>query len=288
MANTPATGNGPFEFTSSGGKQISIPLTAFSFDSSGNIVVDAAWQAITNAQPASALLTYAVQEGLLAPAAVPSPFPAMIIKAADSGAGGNSISITVAVSSVVTSPPTNDPTLVPFSLTVTETDTYTGLTAATIESVLGSSVVTGSSPGLAQIVHGSVDASGVPKQQNGFLSGSPAEFDVQAVSGSPATIFILAAKKSGADGTNTQLWITPNNTSPPSPNPTFGLKVQWSRMVSGITLPTLDATVQSSFGYEITVSKPSSGAYSLPAAGVTTLSGGGPGNNASAVLFTGQ
>jgi hypothetical protein len=234
------------------------------------------------------LLTYAQNEGLIAPAAVLSPFPAMIIKAADSGSGGNNITITVVVSAVVTSPPTNDPTLVPFSLTVAETDNYTGLTAGTIESVLGSSAVTGSSPGLVQIVQNSVDAQGVPKLQNGFLSGSPAEFDVQAVSGSPATIFILAAKKSGADATNTEVWITPDHTSPPGPDPTFTLKVQWTRMVSGITLPALDATVQSSFGYEVTVSKPSSGAYSLPAAGVTTLSGGGPGSNASAVLFTGH
>jgi hypothetical protein len=286
MANTPATGNGPFEFTSSAGKQISIPLSAFTFDAAGNIVVDSAWQPLTNAQPGSALLAHAVKEGLIAPTAVASPFPAMIIKAADPGAGGNNITVTVVVSTIVTSPPTNDPTLVPFSLTVAENDNYTGLTAATVENVLGSSAVTGSSPGLVQVVHGSVDPTGVPTLQNGVLLGSPAEFDVVG-SGSPGTVFILMAKRSGDSGP-TKIKITPNVASPPSANPTFSLLVSWTRTVSGITLPNLHAMVQSALGYEITVSKPSSGAYSVPTAGVTTLSGGGPGSVASAVLFAGH
>ena len=283
MANTRATGNGPFEFTSSAGKQISIPLTAFSFDANGNIVVDPAWQLLTTVPPGSLFLAQAVKEKSLAPAAVPSPFPAMVIKAADAGSGGNNITVTVTVSSVVTSPPTNDPTLVPFSLAISEVDNYKGLTAATVESVLGSSVVTGSSPGLVQVVHGSVDATGVPKAQTGSLSGSPAEFD--AVSGgSPGTVFTLMAKKSGDSGP-TKITITPDVTSPPSPNPTFSMQVSWSKTVSGITLPNLQAMVQSGLGYEITVSKPSSGAFSVPASGVTALSGGGPGSVASAILF---
>lgn len=289
MISRPATGPGPFEFTSSTGKQISIPLTAFNFGAAG-IEINPAWKPLLTSQPGSALLNYAVKEGIIAPAAVPSPFPAMIIKAVDPGSGGNNINVTVAVSSVVTSPPTNDPTLVPFSLTVSETDTYHGLTTATVESVLGSSAVTGSSPGLVQVVHGSVvDIKGVPRAQSGSLSfGSPAEFDVQGVSGSPATVFVLMAKKSGDSGP-TKITITPDIiTSPPGSNPTFSMVVTWSQMQSGITLPTLHTMVQSAFGYEITVSKPSSGAYSVPANGVTTLSGGGPGSNASAVLFTGQ
>jgi hypothetical protein len=288
MANTPATGNGPFEFTSANGSQISIPLTAFTFDANNNIVVDPAWETITQAQPGSTVLSFAVKEGLIAPAPVPSPFPAMTIRAADPGTGGNNISITVAVSSSTASPPTNDPTQVPFSITVTETDVYNGLTAATIESVLGSSAVTGSSPGLVQVVPDSVDLSGVPVATTGALAGSPAQLDVDG-SGSPALVFTLVAKKSGADGTLTNVTVTPNTSSPPSSSPeTFTLEATWTKTVNDITVSDLGALVSSELGYEITVSKPSSGAYSVPAAGVSQLSGGAAGTSASATLFTGQ
>jgi hypothetical protein len=62
--------------------------------------------------------------------------------------------------------------------------------------------------------------------------------------------------------------------------------VSWTKTVNGITLATLESMIQSQLSYEITVSKPSSGAYSLPAAGSTTLSGGGASSTASATLFT--
>jgi hypothetical protein len=289
MANTPATGNGPFEFTSATGEQISIPLTAFSFDSSGKIVVDLVWNTATTTPPGKALLTYAQNEGLIAPAAVPSPFPAMIIKAADPGTGGNFITVTVAISSFVPSPATNDPTQVEFSLAVSETDVYTGLTCATIESVLGSSNVAGSSPGLVQVVHGSVDPTGVPVHHTGSLSGSPPVLDVPG-DGSPPTVFVLTAKKDAADSIHTSVIITPDGGSPPNPNiNTFTLRASWSKpAVTGITLSTLEAMVKNNLSYEITVSRPGSGAYSLPAAGVTTLSGGAAGSNASATLFTGN
>jgi hypothetical protein len=58
-------------------------------------------------------------------------------------------------------------------------------------------------------------------------------------------------------------------------------------MISDVTLGTLVSTIQSEFGYEITVSLPGSGAYSVPALASSTLSGGTPGTSASATLFTG-
>jgi len=58
-------------------------------------------------------------------------------------------------------------------------------------------------------------------------------------------------------------------------------------MINDVTLATLASTVQSEFGYEIAVSLPGSGAYSVPAAATSMLSGGNPGTPASATLFTG-
>ena len=293
MTNTPVTGNGPFEFTSSEGKQISIPLTAFSFDSNNNLVVDPAWQSFTGAAPGNVYLATAVKLGSIAPAALASPFPAMIFRAADPGSGGNNISITIAVSNVVSSPPTDDPTLVPFSITVTETDVYPSLTAATIENVLGSrtsagaSVITGTSPGLVKVLDGPVDTAGEPLSSSGNLSGAPAIFHVDG-NGSPAMIFTLIAKRDSSDSTLTHVAIAPNISSPPSPGAsTFSLQATWTKTVSGVTLPDLAATVSAELGYELTVSKPGSGAYSVPAPGVSQLSGGGGGTAASATIFTG-
>jgi hypothetical protein len=287
MANTPATGNGPFEFTSVSGKQISIPLSPFSFDANNNLVVDPAWNTVTQVQPASGFLAYAVKRGIIAPAAMPSPFPAMLIRAADPGTGGNNISIKVDISTSTASPPIDDPTQLPFDLTVTETDFYTGLTAATIESVLGSSVVTGSSPGLVQVLNGSVDALGDPIATSSPLTGSPAQLDVDGT-GSPALVFTLVAKKAGTDSTLTNVIVTPDTSSPPTGTTTFSLLATWTKTASGLTLSDLDTLAAGDLGYEITVSKPSGGAYSVPAAGVTQLSGGAAATSASATLFTGR
>ena len=291
MATTPAIGFTPFEFTTSQGKQISIPLTAISFDASGTPHVAPPWDSYVSSPPGSVFLAYVIKEKLIAPRPTPSPFPAMILKAADPGSGGNNITVTVAIENIIASPPTTDPTLTQFSFAVTETDNYTGLTLATIESVLGSSAMPGSSPGLVQVVHGSVAPTNeLPKSTGGFkfLSGAPPSYSAQGT-GSPAIAFILVAKKSGADASLTQVSISSNISSPPGPGAgTFNLQATWTKSQTGISLSDLETMVQSDLGYEITVSKPSSGAYSVPASGTVTFSGGGPGSNASAVLYTGQ
>jgi hypothetical protein len=290
MATTLAVGSGPFEFTDANGHQISIPLTAFTFNPDGSVNVDPAWQPLTNVPPGSTLLSYALKQKLIRPRPVSSPIPAMLIRAADPGSGGNNITVSVVLTPVVTSPPSNDPTIVPFNLTVTEIDTYSGLTTATIESTLGSgsgsSAVVGTAPGLVQIVHGSVDISAVPHNLSPtFLSGSPAELDVTA-SGSPPLAFTLVAKKTGADGLLTKVSVAADTASPPNPGPpTFTLVAQWTKTVNGITLPQLDTMAQA-LAYEIIVSKPGTGAYSLPANTTMQLSGGGPGVKATGSLFT--
>jgi len=216
---TLVTGNGPLEFTNSNGQQISIPLTAFYFDGSGTLQVDATWGAATGLQPGKGLLAYVQSEGLIAPAPAASPFPAMIIKAASAGTGGNNISITIADVS-----PAVDPTLTTFTITVSESETYTGLTAATIAGVLGASSVVGStlvsatngsSPGLVQVEVGSVDPNGIPSSVSGTLAGNPAELSVDG-DGSPALVFTLLAKNSGTDGALTQVDISPDTSSPPT------------------------------------------------------------------------
>lgn len=288
---TQVIGNGPLEYTNSNGRQISIPLTALYFDSTGTLRVDATWAAATGLKPSTGALGYMQSQDFITPAPASPPFAAMIIKAADPGTGGNNIQIQIGDIS-----PAADPTQTTFSITVTETDVYSQLTAANIEATLGSSTIsggtlvpskTGSSPGLVQVEAGSVDTNGFPNATNGSLNGDPAELAVNG-DGSPSLVFNLLAKKAGADGATTQVDISPNSASPPSPgNPTFTLTATWSRMINDVTLLTLTSTIQTGFGYEITVALPSSGAYSVPASATSTLAGGTPGSPASATLFTG-
>jgi hypothetical protein len=289
MANPPVTGNGPLEFTDTFGRHVSIPLTAFSVDPVKGIVPDDAWASVVGALPASALFAYAVKEKLIKPAPAPSAFPAMIVTAADPGPGGNNIKV-----QIVAGAPNSDPTKATFSIQVTETDTYDGLTAATISSVLGTcnaagvTVTPGSNPGLVQVLQGSVDPIGAPLAVTALLSGNPAKVEIDQHA-SPARVFTLVAKKPGADGAFITVKITPAVSSPPSNPETFSLVATWQKPpVAGVTIGTLQTEVQSILGYEIAVSTPASGAFSVPAASTTTLSGGATGVAASATIFTGS
>ena len=269
-------GNGPFEFTNANGNQVSIPLSALSFDSANVIQVDPAWQA--KAAPGMAFLQYLVQAGTISAAPSPSPFPAMVIQAADPGWGGNNIQVTV---KNVKPSVSGDPTQTTFSLVVTEIDVYSGLTAANVQSTLANL------RGLVQVQQNSMDPKGgVPIGFSGGLSASPSELlaEVQIPDseslGSPSVFCTLVAKKSGLDGALTTVTITPGAGG------TFSLKATWIKEADSITVLNVAAKVQQCLAYEIAVSPPSSGVYSVPAAGSVTLSGGGAGA-ASATLFTG-
>ena len=67
----------------------------------------------------------------------------------------------------------------------------------------------------------------------------------------------------------------------------LSLQASWTKTATAVTLTALATTVQNQLGYEITVALPGSGAYSIPAAAATSLSGGAPGVSAAATLFTG-
>jgi hypothetical protein len=276
MLSTPVVGNGPLEFTNSKGHEVSIPLSALNLTAGVLHSSDPVWDTALTTPPGQALAKYMVAAGLISPKPAPAPFPAMVIRAATAGSAGNNISVTVTVSSAPPSPPINDPMFTPFSLQVTETDTYAGQTAATIAGTLSGA------GGLVQIV-GPVDTSAMPTAQGGLVNSS-GQFPVMG-NGSPGgLVFVLATKGSGTDSLKTNVNITLD-----AGGKTFTLQVSWTKTVNNITLGTLESTVLSALGYEITVSKPSSGAYSVPATTTTptTLSGGSSSSSASAILFTG-
>jgi hypothetical protein len=282
--STGVSGYGPFEFMDQSGKHVSIPLTALTLNNGVITSTDPNWNKVLSNPPAQALYQYMlnVTPPLLWPTPAPAPFPAMVVRAVNAGTAGNNITVNVTVTPAASSPPIQDPTTQTFTLTVTESDTYANQTPATIANTLKTA-------GALVYVVQTVQTTGVPESYSGTLTGSPDQVPIEG-SGSPGTLFVLSPRQNtlgaSAGAQYTQLTITPNLASPSNPNAgTFNLQATWTYTVS-CTLDSL-ASVSSELGYVITIGKPSSGAFSIPAQTSTTLSGGTANSNASGILYTG-
>src|SRR5260370_22095599 len=120
MATAPATANGPIEFTDQNGKQFLIPISALFFDT-GTLKTN--WPLYQQNKPEiDALLKYLQSSGAVKTAPQPAPVAAMVISAKQPGSAGNDVVINF--SNV--QPHQNAPTT--FDASVTETNTYAGLT----------------------------------------------------------------------------------------------------------------------------------------------------------------
>lgn len=271
------TGYGPFEFTDSTGKHISIPLTALTLTNNQIGSSNPQWNSLLGSAPALKLWTYMMAEGLLSPTPSPAPTPAMVVYAASEGPAGNNITVTITVSAPSSSPSIEDPTTLPFTIQVAETDTYTNQTAATIANTLQTAKA------LVQ-VSDSVQTSGIPEPFSGSFTGSPDEIVITDSASPGGTLFVLGPRASGPNPANIQVKVS--FPSPPNSNPeAFTLTASWSSPILTATLDTLGSVI-SELAPEITISLPGSGAFSLPAAGSTTLSGGTATSNASAFIYT--
>ncbi len=279
MTGSAPTGNGPLEFTDSGGKLVSIPLTALSFDASGKLVVNLAWRAVLSAPPADALLKYAQAQGIIAPAPVPSPKPAAIIRAASPGLAGNNI--VISISNVTANP---DPTKTTFDIGVTETETYKGLTSDNIESILGTASTSGSQPGLVRVVSPVKDTKGLPDVSQVTLSkGTTVSRSSWLVADKSKTpIFTLEARDPGVNGDSIAVSFSVVSAPP------FDLTVTLTQKSLNMTVASFQSSVVKDLGYEIIAAAPSGGVFSVPAAGSTNLSGGSAAISASAILVAGQ
>ncbi|HEX3437633.1 MAG TPA: DUF6519 domain-containing protein [Pseudacidobacterium sp.] len=208
----------------------------------------------------------------------------MLVMAANPGAAGNNIQIQFSNFQLNATPPT-------FDMTVTETDIYLGQTTAAIEGVIGDDEG-GPNSGLAHILTGSVNTSLAPlNNQTVTLTAGTASLPAQANimdTTNQQLVFTLQARNPGVDGNLTQATISNVQTGSPD---TFALTVTWTKTVTGLNMGTLQNSIQAQFGYEIVASAPAKVSASLPAEGVTTLSGGADaseGTNAttaSALIF---
>jgi hypothetical protein len=285
MSSNPVsvTGYGPFEFTDSNGKHVSIPLTALTVTGNKIWSSNPDWNTYLSGAPAYKLWQYLLAEGLLSPTPSPAPFPAMVIRAANAGAAGNTITVTIAVSTPPSSPAIEDPTLLPFTIQVSETNTYTNQTAATIASTLKTANA------MVQVIE-SVLTTGTPQAVSGSFSGSPDQIAVLEDGSPGSTLFVLGPRVPGPNPLDVSVTISPTSASPPAANPeTFTLTASWtspSVIATVNELGTALNTASSQLGPEIAISKPSGGAFSLPQGGSTTLTGGTATSNASATLYT--
>jgi hypothetical protein len=282
MPKLAVLGNGPIAFTDQSGKMLLIPLSALTID--GNTI---------EASPPydkdeiRQWLQYLVNIGSLTPGTAPSPKPAMVIQAADSGLAGNNIQ--VAFSNIVTDP--TDPNKATFDATITETDLYQGLSIdstspSLIKTVLGTEKVTGTKPGLVHVLD--ADTPSLPKAGTYSLKGgSDSAKSTAKVSGDPSgTAFNVEAKKNGQDGDNTM--VTVSNVDATAK--TFTLTAVWTQSVKGIKLADLPGKLQGSSdpkkAYEIIVNKPNGGNFAIPAPGTIGLSGGADAREASTASGT--
>jgi hypothetical protein len=277
-------GNGPFEFTEGNGSQVSIPLGALKY-SAGVLDVDGTVWPVTYSAPLPdqirALLAEIANGQVLVPPVVPAAKPAMTITAADSGTQGNNIRIDITVHLSADLDPAN----ATFDVTATESETYPGLTMATLESVVGTETPPpGSQPGVAHVLSGSVDKTKLPKDQGPLAfpdtPSAKATVDIKDDAATPNVVFTLEARRSGSGGSFGTASVSGVDTTAK----TFTLQLQWSHSVSGATLSTLN-TALAPLAYLITVGPPPSGSISVPASTSNAALSGGTATNSASALF---
>jgi len=244
MAHYQAIGTGPVSFIDGNFSQQEIPLSAIFFRPAG---IDAsAWPSYSRNQAVvDALLQQMVSQGFLTPST--QPVASMTIAAASPGTLGNSITVTF--SNAVAASGT-------FTVAVNVTQTYTGLTPASLSTVLQTTAAAAAGNSLVYLQSNNVQ---MPAAFTGTLA---------AASGT-VTAFTLAVTNA-ADAPYINITITPV----PSASPTsFTLAVAYSNTTSApVTLTSLVAS--NPFADLVTFSTPSGPNGPLPAASSVTLQGG--------------
>jgi len=278
MPNLIVLGSGPVDFTTASGIQLSIPLSALYFDSTGTIQTDKwpEWGSpVLTAKDKSGItnwLAYLVQQSLLVPGTAPLPPPAILIQAAEAGSSGNNI--IVEIDTVTPGTPVGTTTA---NVTVTETDTYPGITIETVANVIGRTAGGGSQPGLVFLASPG-DPTAVPTAGTFALAEQPPagsgifqhdfnnNFVVQARgTGADAGLTTVAISNVGGDGAFT---LTATWKKPATPTP--------------VALQDLEAT----FKYELDISAPQPAGFAVPSAGTVSLTGGSDAVSAVAAQAT--
>jgi hypothetical protein len=273
MVSIPALGGSPVAFTDTNGNQREIPLSQLFFDSDGIKATN--WPPyFTYKTIVDPWLDYLVAQGLLVPGAVPKGKPALTIKARQDGAAGNAVSIGFA------NPVTNaDPSAATVDTTVSARQSWSLLTADSLQSVLGTTTATGSQPGLVVLVTPAPAAGTIPAAGTVAAAGTPAEFAIPKQGG--GTAFTLQAVfNTAADAADAALLtVTIADVDPASGS--FSLVVNWTKSVSATTLKDLETA--NPFAFLVSFAAPAGGLIGPPNAGAIALQGGADNSPSGAV-----
>lgn len=252
----------PVAFTDRTGNQWFIPISSIQFeDGMARVIVTALPPQLAGSKTAiEARLKALAETGVLTRGTETPPEPAMKVEANSAGATGNLVA--VEVSNVRPDPANATRTI--FDATVTETNTYTGLTVATVENTLGSSAGTG-------LVYADTNsAAALPKAGEYMLTPGAnatarALLDVPKTDSNPGA-FKVRSRGTGADGALTKVTIADVD----STAGTFAMTVVWSKTVANLDT----AGVAAAFSYAVAITAPDGGALKVPAAGIYNLAGG--------------
>jgi hypothetical protein len=193
---------------------------------------------------------------------VPATNPVMTIKATTPGAAGNSIGVQFTNFSSDANPK--------FDATVSESDTYEGLTSATVQSILGASATDGTRRGLV-FVPGAAPAANIDPKAGVYAlaivgPATSATVDIPLNVGA-GTAFKLQAKAASPDGALTTVETKDLDTGAH----TFTLVAKWSKTAVQV----LPAGLAAALVYDVEISAPPGGGpVGTPSPGSVLLSGG--------------
>lgn len=243
------------------GRQTLMPLSALYFDADGALKAER-WPGYAASKAVlDPYLDTLRARGVLTAGPAPAPSPALKIEAKY----GGTASIVVGIRNVT--PNANTPADSTADVTITETNTYELLTAATLKSRIGTAAGGGSSPGLVFV--SSAGEPLLPKvmadtAMTAAAAGGPATLDVPK-RGAAGTAFTLQSRDAGADATLTTVAIS----NVDAPGGTFTLVVKWTKLATGAKLNALKAA----FAYSVNI-EPPDGGFRTPSEGDVYLSGG--------------
>jgi len=261
MPERPAISAGPVSLMDEG-KHYSIPLSALYFDANGKLKADRWPLYATLATPVDLFLGQLSTSGAVVAGPEPAAKPAFLVSASAPGSTGNAITLLIENVTADTTTPADSTA----DITVSETDTYNGLTPDSLTEVIGESAGAGSKPGLVFVSSASPE---LPKAGSYTLASAnpgtdPATIDIPKESGA-GDAFTLEARSNAEDGTLTKIEIKDVDAT----EATFNMEVSWSKNETVVKVSEFAAA----FAYVVTITAPDGG-YRAPAPGLIALTGG--------------
>ena len=265
MVNIPALGGGPVAFTDVNGNQREIPLSQLYFDDHG--VINASnWPPYYSYKPiVDPWLDWLVAQGMLFAGTQAAGKAALVIGAREAGAAGNAVSVAFANPT-----PNADPKAANVDVTVTARQSWSLLTATSLESVLGTGPGTGSQPGLVFLTGPAPGAGTIPVEGTVKAAGNPAEFAIPK-DGDGTAFTLEALFNSDADAADVAL-LTVSVANVDATRRSFSLIVGWTKSLKAVTLD--DLSNKNPFAFLVSFAAPDGGLIGPPNAGTIALQGG--------------